>query len=110
MRLPRLIINFRGQVVAAAPNSPPTNGYVRADVVTKFEDDAAEVVRAQHEAIDRLFVMLINATRGKLDDRPFMPSQCGQPWDAAQAGAKLLERLPQDAASRPDFINRGRPK
>lgn len=108
MRLPRLIINFRGKVVAAAPNSVPTTGYVRADVVTKYEDEVAGIIRQQHEAIDILFAMMIEATRGKLDDRPFMPTQSGKPWQAAIAGAEFIKRL--EVAERPDFINRGRPE
>lgn len=39
---------------------------------------------AQHEAIDRLFAMLIEAKKD------FFPNRSGQPWEALQLGAKAL--------------------
>ncbi len=41
----------------------------------------------QHEAIDRLFAMLI------AKDEKFMPSKSGQPWDAINVGAQILTEL-----------------
>ncbi|HZO54910.1 MAG TPA: hypothetical protein VFB63_19540 [Bryobacteraceae bacterium] len=44
---------------------------------------------AQHEAIDRLFAMLIAKTMHA--EKPFYPSESGQPWEAIQAGKKAIE-------------------
>jgi hypothetical protein len=112
MRLPRLIINFRGQVVPCAPNSPPNNGYVRADAVTVFEDEARSVIKAQHEAIDRLFARLIVTSRGHgelVGGQPFMPSQSPE-WPACVAGSDFLKRYPPCVDERPDHLNKGRSK
>jgi hypothetical protein len=57
--------------------------------------DLLAACKAQHEAIDRLFAMLIIATGS---DRPsesgmaFMPSKSGQPWDALVAGHAAIAR------------------
>lgn len=50
-----------------------------------------EVVKAQHEAIDRLFAMLVSKSAA-VGPR-FFPSKCGQPWEAAVAGSALIKRL-----------------
>ena len=44
-----------------------------------------EALKAQHDAIDQLFAMLIDAKPG------FLPSQSGQPWEACQAGNRAIE-------------------
>lgn len=49
------------------------------------------VVKQQHEAIDRLFALLIEATSER--DDLFLPSQSGQPWAACLAGNALIKRL-----------------
>jgi hypothetical protein len=48
-----------------------------------------EACKAQHEAIDYLFALLIMKT--KPDEKPFYPSESGQPWDAIQMGKKAIE-------------------
>lgn len=47
--------------------------------------------KAQHEAIDRLFAMLIEATK---DQKPhgFYPSESGQPWDAIKQGNAAIAK------------------
>lgn len=50
-----------------------------------------QALRAQHEAIDRLFAMLIAKTMHA--EKPFYPSESGQPWDAMQAGKKAIEAV-----------------
>jgi len=44
---------------------------------------------AQHEAIDRLFAMLIESKQD------FFPSKSGQPWEAMQLGVKALLKAKQ---------------
>lgn len=52
-------------------------------------DVMLRALRAQHEAIDRLFARLIEAQRQ--DDPPFFPSESGQPWEALLFGKKVLD-------------------
>jgi hypothetical protein len=44
---------------------------------------------AQHEAIDRLFALLIAKTMNA--EKPFFPSESGQPWDALIVGKATIE-------------------
>lgn len=44
-------------------------------------------IKQQHEAIDQLFGMLIKA------DPKFKASTCGDPWEAAKAGAEIIRQL-----------------
>jgi hypothetical protein len=46
-------------------------------------------LRAQHQAIDTLFALLIAKTMHA--EKPFYPSESGQPWEAIQAGKKAIE-------------------
>jgi hypothetical protein len=48
-------------------------------------------LRAQHEAIDRLFAMLIAKTM--YAEKPFYPSESGQPWEAMLAGKAAIEAM-----------------
>lgn len=48
-------------------------------------------LRAQHEAIDRLFAMLVAKTLHAQE--PFYPSESGQPWEAMQAGKAAVESV-----------------
>lgn len=50
-----------------------------------------QVVRAQHHAIDMLFATLIYRTKDQ--QTPFYPSKSGEPWDACQRGAVLMNEL-----------------
>jgi len=45
-----------------------------------------EALKAQHQAIDLLFAMLI------LRDKTFFPSKSGQPWEAIIEGNKALAK------------------
>jgi hypothetical protein len=45
--------------------------------------------QAQHEAIDRLFAMLIDLSPR---DKTFYPSKSGQPWEAAVAGNSAIAK------------------
>jgi len=62
--------------------------------------DLLAACKMQHEAIDRLFALLIIATRS---DRPsesgmaFMPSKSGQPWDALVAGNAAIAKATGEA-------------
>lgn len=47
-------------------------------------DGLVKAVNAQHEAIDRLFALLIS-----IDDK-FLPSKSGQPWEAIKQGQQAL--------------------
>ena len=49
--------------------------------------EVLETLRAQHQAIDRLFAELINR------DASFFPSKSGHPWEAAQKGNALIQKL-----------------
>lgn len=48
--------------------------------------------KAQHEAIDRLFAMLIEVTG---DRQPFYPSESGQPWEAVLIGNAAILKATQ---------------
>ena len=75
---------------------------VSTDVEGRTEDEARanacliaaapqllEAVKAQHEAIDYLFALLI--TKTKPGEKPFYPSESGQPWEAIQMGKRAIE-------------------
>lgn len=47
-------------------------------------DSLLEACKAQHEAIDRLFTMLITL------NVDFYPSKSGQPWEAIEQGNKAI--------------------
>jgi hypothetical protein len=47
-----------------------------------------DAAKAQHEAIDILFAMVIEASRQ--DDPPFFPSQSGKPWAALQQARRAV--------------------
>jgi len=49
--------------------------------------EVLEALKAQHQAIDRLFAELIQR------DSNFFPSKSGQPWEAAQKGNALIQKL-----------------
>lgn len=53
-------------------------------------DDLLAACKAQHDAIDILFAMIIAAT--KPGEEPFYPSQSGRPWAALQLGNKAVKR------------------
>ncbi len=44
-------------------------------------------LKAQHEAIDRLFALLITKVPG------FYPTKSGQPWEACQEGNVIIQRV-----------------
>ena len=46
-----------------------------------------ETIKQQHEAIDRLFALLIEKTKD------FYPSKSGQPWDACVMGSNIIKKL-----------------
>lgn len=48
--------------------------------------DMHEALKAQHEAIDLLFAMLIER------DKTFFPSKSGRPWEAMLLGNKALAK------------------
>lgn len=50
------------------------------------ESDLLTACKLQHEAIDILFAMLIEAKPG------FLPSQSGKPWKALLAGNEAIKR------------------
>jgi hypothetical protein len=54
--------------------------------------DLLAACKAQHDAIDRLFAMLIQITRTSRDVEPFFPSKSGQPWEAMQAGHAAIAK------------------
>ena len=56
----------------------------------KTRDDLLAVIEGQHDAIDTLFAMLIELTRKHTPKKPFFPSQSGDVWQAALAGADVM--------------------
>lgn len=60
--------------------APPTE-----KTATKAE--VLDALKAQHEAIDRLFAQLIER------DNDFRPSKSGQPWEAGRKGNALIQKL-----------------
>ncbi len=70
-----------------------TDNYVLAETDTKgnahliaASPDLSEACKAQHEAIDILFAMLIEK------DHTFFPSKSGKPWEAIVQGNKALDK------------------
>jgi len=53
--------------------------------MTKLEEKLLEACKAQHDAIDLLFAMLI-----KLDSN-FFPSKSGKPWEAIRLGNEAIK-------------------
>lgn len=72
-----------------AINENPTLMSDEVFVPAEEVDALIEVVRAQHHAIDTLFAMLIAKTM--YAEKPFYPSESGQPWEAIQAGKAVLD-------------------
>jgi hypothetical protein len=48
-----------------------------------------QALKAQHHAIDVLFALLIAKTMH--GEKPFYPSESGQPWEAIKAGKAAIE-------------------
>jgi hypothetical protein len=96
------IAGLAGVVANAKPNATVTMpaAWVRdlLAYVREIEGTRAELLaacKAQHEAIDRLFAMLITATRSDVPSEAgmqFMPSKSGQPWDALVVGNAALAK------------------
>jgi hypothetical protein len=58
-------------------------------------DDSPDLLaacQAQHEALDRLFAMLIVLTREHTPDDVFFPTKSGQPWEACQMGVAAIDK------------------
>ena len=53
--------------------------------MTELEEKLLEACKAQHDAIDLLFAMLI-----KLDPN-FFPSKSGKPWEAVKLGNEAIK-------------------
>ena len=54
---------------------------------TTTKAEILDALKAQHEAIDRLFAQLIER------DADFRPSKSGQPWEAARKGNAVTQKL-----------------
>ncbi len=77
-----------GQLVAKlALNNPANAEYIV--LACNSHKDLLDACKAQYEAIDRLFAMLIDAKGMK---SPFFPSKCGQPWEALCQGNAAIEQ------------------
>lgn len=72
--------------------------------MTKLETELLAACKAQHEAIDRLFAMLIVATRSGhvRTEKGFMPTESGQPWDALVAGNAAIAKATGEAPATAD--------
>jgi len=61
------------------------------ELVEKVTDlaktEVLDALKAQHQAIDRLFAELIRR------DDTFFPSKSGQPWEAGRKGNTLIQKL-----------------
>lgn len=54
--------------------------------------DLLAACQAQHEAIDRLFAMLIVLTCDHTPADMFFPTKSGQPWEACQLGVAAIDK------------------
>ena len=65
--------------------------YAEKERVTPLQgirpSDALDALKAQHQAIDRLFAELIKR------DPNFFPSKSGQPWEACKKGNAVIKRM-----------------
>ena len=55
-------------------------------LAVNLNNNLLEVVKAQHQAIDRLFALLIEKVPG------YLPSKSGQPWEALIKGNEAISR------------------
>jgi len=53
----------------------------------QIEEGILDVLKSQHQALDRLFAEVIQR------DDNFFPSDSGQPWEALQEGIVLIQKL-----------------
>jgi hypothetical protein len=75
--------------IPPSPNPPPSR---RRRILTSEEAEILRVLKMQHEAIDRVFALIIS--KQPLDEpNPFYPSQSGQPWEAMIAGNDLIRKM-----------------
>lgn len=61
----------------------------RRNDVTDLEKEMLEVLKAQHDAIDILFAMLIDITPYP---KKFFPSKSGKPWEAILKGNAVIDK------------------
>lgn len=61
----------------------------KAQELESINADLLEACEAQHQAIDRLFALLIEK------DEKFFPSKSGQPWEAIQQGNVAIAKAKQ---------------
>lgn len=81
-----------GKSIRAGQWIQRTDGYWTLRIAKpQINAELLAACKAQHDAIDRLFAMLIEATK---DQKPhcFFPTQCGQPWEAGKAGKAAIEK------------------
>jgi len=69
-----------------------TNGSVMLTYcpLHKSAPDLYEACKAQHEAIDILFAMLI------IKDKTFFPSKSGIPWEATVKGYQVISKVAKE--------------
>lgn len=85
--------SFAEVVIAMGDTAPddPKNNALRANAQCILAaSQLLEACQAQHEAIDRLFAMLIVARSD------FLPSKCGQPWEALNLGQQAIALATED--------------
>lgn len=85
--------SFAEVVVYMSHTKPddPKNNVLRANSqLIAASPDLLAACKAQHEAIDRLFAMLINLDHG------FLPSKSGQPWSAINQGNEAIALAEED--------------
>ena len=64
-------------------------GGSREAALVAENNELRKALEGTHEAIDRLMAMLISSKAG------FLPTQCGQPWEAAKIAHHILTKYPK---------------
>lgn len=77
---------FQGHEVIAHLSGRPGSAYVERARLIAAAPDLLEACEAQHEAIDILFAMLIEARTG------FLPTKSGKPWEACLKGNAAIAK------------------
>jgi len=81
------ILDRQGRLICIVTNEPTTQKEDEANAhLIAAAPDMYEALKAQHEAIDILFAMLIEK------DRTFFPSKSGRPWEAIIQGNQALAK------------------
>lgn len=80
----KIIPNLRFGIADCGNTGLPANEELANANLIMAAPDMYEALKAQHEAIDQLFAILIE------QDNTFFPSKSGKPWEAMRQGHNAM--------------------